>query len=270
MTTDDDPAVECRGLRVRYGAVEAVHDASFVVPRGSVFALLGPNGAGKTSVLRVLTTLVRPAGGHVRVLGHDPATASSTVRRLIGHVPQVLSADAWLSGRENLRLFADLHHVPWRSRTSRVDAVLELMGLATVGRELVSTYSGGMVRRLEIASALLGAPRLLLLDEPTLGLDPIARRAVWGHLDTIRREHGTTIVTTTHYLEEAEEHCGLVALMADGRVLTTGTPDDLAATLGQRGGRLEDVFVAMTGQSPEQRGGLRDVARVRRTARRLL
>jgi ABC-2 type transport system ATP-binding protein len=264
-----DTAIACHELEVSYGQAIAVRDATFTVPHGSVFGLLGPNGAGKTSVIRVLTTLMRPAGGRVRVLGLDPVRASSAVRRLIGYVPQVLSADQWLSGRENLRLFADLHHVPWRRRNQRVDELLELMGLASVGDDLLTTYSGGMIRRLEIATALLGAPNLLLLDEPTVGLDPIARRAVWGRLKQIRAEHATTILATTHYLEEAEEHCDLVAVMGDGVVLATGEPQALTARADGGVGRLEDVFVALTGDASEHRGGLRDVARVRRTARRL-
>lgn len=262
-------AIVSDGLVVRYGSVEAVHDATFAVRDGEIFGLLGPNGAGKTSVIRVLTTLIRPAAGRVRVLGCDVAQAPASVRQITGYVPQVLSADGWMSGRENLLMLADLHLVPWRSRRVRVDDVLELMGLGQVGDDLVMTYSGGMVRRLELAGALLSSPRLLLLDEPTLGLDPLARRVMWEHLRGIRDEHGTTILATTHYLEEAAEHCERVAVMGGGRVLAEGTPSDLQAGVGGDGGTLEDVFVAIGADHQEQRGGLREIARVRRTARRL-
>lgn len=184
-------------------------------------------------------------------------------------MPQALSADGALTGRENAILFARLHGVPRRQLRTRVGDLLELMGLAQVADELVRTYSGGMVRRLEIAMALLATPRVLLLDEPTLGLDPIARRGIWDHLHAVRRDTGMTIFTTTHYLEEAEEHCDRVAVMSGGRVLAAGSLDELRAVTGRAHGSLEDIFVAVAGELPEARGGLREVSRVRRTGRRL-
>lgn len=190
-------------LVVRYGDVVAVAGASLKVEAGEVFGLLGPNGAGKTSILRVLTTLMRPASGRAWILGHDVGVEAPTIRRLIGYVPQALSADGSLTGRENATLFARLHGLPSADRARRIDEMLELMDIAGAADRVVRTYSGGMVRRLEIGCALMHRPRLLLLDEPTIGLDPIARRAVWSHLGEMRAETGLTLVlvVTTHSME---------------------------------------------------------------------
>ena len=256
-------------LVLRYGKVDALRGASFSVEAGEVCGLLGPNGAGKTSVLRVLVGLRRPQSGRAWVLGHDVTVDPRSVRRLIGYVPQALSADGSLTGRENASLFARLYGLRGRSRRDRVDGVLTLMGLAGAADDLVRTYSGGMVRRLEIACALVGRPRVLLLDEPTLGLDPGARRRVWEHLHSQRYEAGTSVLVTTHYMEEAQEHCDRVAVMSAGRVLAEGTPAGLRSDLAAGSG-LEDVFLALTANGlGEQRGGFREVGRTRRTARRL-
>lgn len=265
----DAKAVVVEDLVVRYGGVEAVRRASFSVGAGEVFGLLGPNGAGKTSVLRVLVGLRRPQSGCAWVLGHDVAREPRTVRRVIGYVPQALSADGSLTGRENASLFAKLYGLPTRSRRDRIDNVLSLMGLAPAADALVQTYSGGMVRRLEIACALLSSPRVLRLDEPTLGLDPGARRGVWEHLHGQRAENGMSVLVTTHYMEEAQQHCGRVAVMSAGRVLAEGTPAELRA--GQDpDATLEDVFITLTGaRLSHDEGGLRELRRTRRTARRL-
>ena len=255
-------------LLVRYGDLEAVREASFSVEAGQVFGLLGPNGAGKTSIIRVLTTLLRPAAGRAWVLGHEVGDEPATVRRLIGYVPQALSADGSLTGRENANLFARLHGLSRPERQSRIAEALEAMGLSEAADRTVRTYSGGMVRRLEIACALLHRPRLLLLDEPTIGLDPVARRAVWRQLGELRQETGTTLLVTTHLMEEAEEHCQCVAVLSGGKVRAEGAPSQLRAQLGVSGGTLEDVFVALTA-SAQEGGDFRDVNRVRRTARRL-
>lgn len=263
-------SVVVEDLVVRYGEVEALRGASFSRRAGEVLGLLGPNGAGKTSVLRVLTTLLRPARGHAWILGHDVTREAATVRRLIGYVPQALSADGSLTGRENASLFARLYGLARGSRRGRVQEALDLMGLGPAADDVVRTYSGGMIRRLEIACALLSSPRVLLLDEPTLGLDPIARRAVWDHLEERRRETGMSLLVTTHYMEEADERCDRVAVMSSGQVLAEGTPAELRARSGQPGGTLEDVFVALTGTGlTESKGGLGEVTRVRRTARPL-
>jgi ABC-2 type transport system ATP-binding protein len=261
-------ALVAESLAVSYGEVKAVREASFSVEAGQVFGLLGPNGAGKTSIMRVLTTLVRPAGGRAWVLGHEVGAEPATVRRLIGYVPQALSADGSLTGRENGALFAQLHGLPRRERADRVQEILEVMDIADAADRPVRTYSGGMVRRLEIACALLHRPRLLLLDEPTLGLDPLARRTVWKHLAGIRAEHGTTLFVSTHLMEEAEEQCQRLAVLCAGRIRAEGSPAELLA-LGAQGGTLEDVFVELASEPSTGRGTLREIDRTRRTARRL-
>lgn len=256
-------------LVVRYGAVEAVRAAGFGVEAGEVFGLLGPNGAGKTSIMRVLTTLLRPAAGRAWILGHDVAAEAATVRRLIGYVPQALSADGSLTGRENASLFARLHGIPRARRRERVDQMLDLMDIAGAADRVVRSYSGGMVRRLEIACALLHEPRLLFLDEPTIGLDPVARRAVWRHLAELREATGLTMLVTTHLMEEAEEQCQRVAVMSAGLIRAEGSPGELRSALGAGGGTLEDVFVSLTTDAQAEGGDFRDIGRARRTARRL-
>lgn len=263
-------AVVADAVVVRYGDVEAVRGASFAVEAGEVFGLLGPNGAGKTSVLRVLTTLLRAAGGRGWVLGHEVGAEPAVVRRLIGYVPQAVSADGSLTGRENALLFARLYSLPRSERRARVDEVLDRMGLGDAAGRLARTYSGGMLRRLEIACGLLHRPRVLFLDEPTVGLDPAARRRLWGHLHELQQSSGTTLVVTTHAMEEAEEHCARVAVMAAGRVLAEGTLPELRAASGRPGGSLEAVFLGLVAEGGEdRRGGIREIARRRRTARRL-
>ena len=256
-------------LVVRYGEFVAVRGARFKVEAGVVFGLLGPNGAGKTSIMRVLTTLLRAASGRAWVLGHEVAAEAATVRQLIGYVPQALSADGSLTGRENAALFAQLHGVPRSERAGRIESMLELMDLGAAADRVVRSYSGGMVRRLEIACALLHRPRLLLLDEPTIGLDPVARRAVWRHLAQMREETGLSMLVTTHLMEEAEEQCQRVAVMSGGEIRAEGSPEELRASLGAQGGTLEDVFVQLTTDAPAEGGDLRDISRTRRTARRL-
>jgi len=257
-------------LVVAYGSVQAVRGASFSVAAGTVLGLLGPNGAGKTSILRVLTTLVAPAGGRAWILGHDVAREPAVVRRLIGYVPQSLSADGSLTGYENAALFAKLYGLPRRGRQARIHEVLAIMGIDDAGDQTVRSYSGGMIRRLEIACALLNSPRMLFLDEPTVGLDPAARRTVWRHLTQLRTDTDATLLVTTHSMEEAEEHCQRVVVMSAGEIRAEGTPAALRADLGRPGGTLEDVFVALTeSESQPTRGDLGDVRGRRRAARRL-
>jgi len=191
------------------------------------------------------------------------------VRRMIGYVPQQLSADGSLTGWENVMLFARLYDLPRRARKPAVSHALELMGLGDAKDRLVSTYSGGMVRRLELAQALINQPRLLVLDEPTIGLDPIARGEVWERVQTLRHEIGTTILMTTHYMEEAEQLCDRVALMNRGRISAIGSPSELKRALGPDA-TLEDVFRHFAGEHFEAEGGsFKDVRAVRRTARRV-
>jgi ABC-2 type transport system ATP-binding protein len=192
------------------------------------------------------------------------------VRRLIGYVPQLLSADGSLTGRENVELFARLFDVPRRERRGRVGEVLTAMGLDDAAGRLVRTYSGGMVRRLELAQALVNAPRLLVLDEPTVGLDPVARADVWEFIARLRETHAMTVLMTTHHMDEADLYCDRVALMHRGTIRATGTPADLKAALGDEA-TLDTVFRHYTGDTLDNadQGGIRDVRHARRTARRL-
>jgi ABC-2 type transport system ATP-binding protein len=264
-------AVVCSGLTYRFGQHTAVDHVDLRIEQGETFGLLGPNGAGKTTTIRMLTTLLRPMLGSVSVLGVDAATQPMRVRRMIGYVPQLLSADGTLTGRENVELFARLFDVPRRERRERVESALAAMGLTDAASRQAKTYSGGMVRRLELAQALVNSPRLLVLDEPTVGLDPIARTDVWEFIARLREAADMTVLMTTHYMDEADTYCDRVALMHAGSIRATGTPGLLKAMLGENA-TLDDVFRHYTGgtlDSDPDRGGIRDVRRARRTARRL-
>lgn len=256
---------EYRGRRV-------VDDLSIFVEQGEVVGLLGPNGAGKTTTIKMLITLLPPSAGEASVAGHDIRRDPRLVRRSIGYVPQLLSSDGALSARENLMTSARLYHLPMAERRARIDEALEFMGLESAADRLVRTFSGGMIRRLEIAQAMLHRPEVLFLDEPTVGLDPNARRAVWDHIRELRQAEGTTILLTTHYMDEAAELCGRVGFMHLGKLVALGTPAELSAQAGP-GKDLDDAFTHFTGselsETGEQGGQYRDVARTRRTARRL-
>ncbi|MEV1067212.1 ATP-binding cassette domain-containing protein [Streptomyces sp. NPDC050263] len=282
MTTDTAPdAVACTQLAYAFGDTRAVDGLELTVREGEVFGLLGPNGAGKTTAIRCITTLLPVPSGMVRVFGHDAAGDRMAVRRLLGYVPQQLSADAGLTGRENVALFARVFDVPRRERAARVGQALAAVDLTDAADRLAGTYSGGMVRRLELAQALVSAPRLLILDEPTIGLDPIARTSVWEHITAVREATGMTVLVTTHYMDEADQYCDRVALMHRGRIRALGTPVELRQGLGERRRAedaaateplptLEDVFREVAGSGlDEQAGGFRDVRSTRRTAQRV-
>jgi ABC-2 type transport system ATP-binding protein len=217
----------------------------------------------------MLTTLLPPTSGNARVAGFDIAHHAADVRRVIGYVPQMLSADAALSGYENLLIFAKLYDIPRAGRESRVRDALAFMGLTDAADKLVRDYSGGMIRRLEIAQSMLHRPRVLFLDEPTLGLDPLARKAVWEHIGQLRTDYGTTIFLTTHFMEEADSLCRRVAIMHLGQVAAIGAPAELKAALGGNDVTLDDVFVHYAGDMLDSGGGYRDTARTRRAAQRL-
>ncbi len=274
LSTENDP-VRTRGLRYAFGDHIAVDGLDLALRPGEVFGLLGPNGAGKTTTIRVITTLLPAPPGTVTVAGLDVARHRRQVRRLLGYVPQQLSADWSLTGRENVALFARLFDLPRRERAEAVGGVLDAMGLTEAADRTASTYSGGMVRRLELAQALVSAPRVLVLDEPTVGLDPVARSGVWDRIHEVRRETGMTVLVTTHAMEEAELHCDRVALLHRGRKRAEGTPAELTAALGRVGdgpATLDDVFRHHTGDTLSQagqEGRMRDVRSARRTARRV-
>ena len=263
-------AVHCVGLRHPFGETVAVDGIDLDVEAGTVFGLLGPNGAGKTTTIRMITTLLPAPPGAIGVFGVDVARHKLAVRRLIGYVPQQLSADGALTGRENVALFARLFDVPRARRRTAVDTALESVALSDVADRTASTYSGGMIRRLELAQALVSAPRLLVLDEPTNGLDPIGRASVWERINEVRAATGMTVLVTTHYMDEADAQCDRIALMHRGRIRAEGTPDELKATVGDDA-TLDDVFRATTGDALGAGTGerMRDVRSARRTARRL-
>jgi ABC-2 type transport system ATP-binding protein len=252
-----------------FGAVHAVEALGIRVEKGEVFGLLGPNGAGKTTTIKMLTTLLEPTSGAAFVCENDVVRRAVQVRRLIGYVPQLISADGTLTGYENLMVFARLYDLPERECRKRVRSALEFMGLEESADRLVRQYSGGMIRRLEIAQSMLHRPPVLFLDEPTVGLDPGARRLVWEHLDRLRSEHGTTILMSTHLMEEAESVCGRVAIMHRGRVVAVGTPAELKAAVGRKRASLDDVFIHFTGDQMDSGGSYRETTRTRRVVRRL-
>ncbi|TYP86722.1 ABC transporter ATP-binding protein [Blastococcus xanthinilyticus] len=231
-------AVQMQGLVKRYGGRAVLDGVDLEVGRGSVCALLGPNGAGKTTAVRILATLVRSDGGRAEVAGIDVARDPRAVRRRIGLIGQQPAVDDVLGARENLVLFARLHHLGRRAAQARADELLAQVGLAGTGGQPVRTFSGGMRRRLDIAAGLVLAPEVLFLDEPTTGLDPAGRRDVW---DAVRAlvAGGTTVLLTTQYLEEAEQLADDVCVLDGGRVVARGTPRELTAAVG--GDRLELV-----------------------------
>jgi len=265
---DPEVVIATAALTRRFEALVAVDRLDLEVRRGVIFGLLGPNGAGKTTTIKMLTTLLPPTSGSARVAGYDVAARPREVRRHIGYVPQLVSADGGLTGRENLTLSAKLYGIPRAERRERIGAALDFMGLAAAADQLVRTYSGGMIRRLELAQAMLHQPAVLFLDEPTVGLDPLARRAVWERLEELRSRRGTAILLTTHDMEEADTLCDELGIMHQGRVAALGTPEELKGRIGPEA-TLDDVFAHIAGGTIEAGGSYRDVRRTRSTARRL-
>ena len=266
------PAIDCRHVSHRYGDFTAVDDLTLTVEVGETMGLLGPNGAGKTTLVRVLTTLTPVQQGRVRIFGLDAGRDTMDVRHNLGYVPQQLSIEPALTGRQNVELFARLYDVPRRQRRDRVDGALEAMHLLDVAEKPAKAYSGGMVRRLELAQALVNRPSLLILDEPTVGLDPIARDSVWTQVARMQQDYGMTVLLTTHYMEEADVLCDRVALMHRGVLQTVGTPTELKTGLGPSA-TLEDVFRHYAGSdlSGDEDDGqsLQQVRATRRTVRRV-
>lgn len=263
-----DLAVETMGLTRRFGDLVAVDHVDLVVPRGSTFGLLGRNGAGKTTMIKMLITLLPPSEGVARVAGYDVHRRPQQVRRRIGYVPQLVSADGSLTAWENLLVFARLYHIPRAERHRRMEQALEFMGLTDSAHRLVREFSGGMIRRLEIIQSMLHGPEVLFLDEPTIGLDPAARREIWQGLQDLCDRTGTALFITTHDMEEAETLCDRVAIMRQGRVIREGAPIQLRADVGPHA-TLEDAFIAAAGPAVSQEGGFGDTTRTRDLARRL-
>jgi len=266
------PAIETIQLTRRYDSLVAVDHLEFSAQAGSIFGLLGPNGAGKSTLIKMLTTLLPPSSGTAMVAGFDIVQRPADVRRNIGYVSQMLSADGDLTGYENLLISAKLYGIRGAERERRIREAFEFMDLTESAGKRVKQYSGGMIRRLEIAQSMLHRPEVLFLDEPTIGLDPVAKRSVWDRIRELRRGFGTTILMTTHDMEEADGLCDTVAILHQGHIASLGTPAALKSQAGPDA-TLNDVFILSTGASidgnGEEGGAFRDVARTRRTARRL-
>lgn len=225
-------AVEAHGLRKVFGEIVAVDNVSFTVGKGEIFGFLGPNGAGKTTTINMLTTLIRPTAGSARVWGYDVVNEPDRVREVIGLAPQELTVDDELTGYENMMLHAALYHVPKEEARKRVKEILELLELERFANKKVESYSGGMKKRLEIGCSLIHEPKVLFLDEPTLGLDVQTRAAIWNYIRTLVEEKGVTIFMTTHYMDEADNLCNRVAIIDYGRIKAIDTPSRLKSSIG--------------------------------------
>jgi ABC-2 type transport system ATP-binding protein len=227
-----EQAIEARDLVRRFGTIDAVRGVSFAVAQGETFGFLGPNGAGKSTTISMLCTLLNPTSGVATVAGYDVVAQRAEVRKRIGLVFQDTTLDDYLTAQENLRFHAELYGVPRSQTGPRIDDVLQMVGLVDRRDSVVRTFSGGMKRRLEIARGLLHSPRVLFLDEPTVGLDPQTRAHIWGYIDELRTREAITIFLTTHYMDEAE-HCDRIAIIDEGRIVVEDSPARLKARVGQ-------------------------------------
>jgi ABC-2 type transport system ATP-binding protein len=247
------PAIEINGLTRRFGSLVAVDHIELIIPQGEIFGLLGANGAGKTTLIKMLTTLLPPSSGAAEVGGFEVVSAPAEVRRRIGYVPQMVSADGALTALENLQLSAKLYGLPRAERETRIPEVIDFMGLAKAERRLVKTYSGGMIRKLELAQAMLHRPQVLFL---------------WDRLLDLRVHYNITVLITTHDMEEAEILCDELAIMHGGHIAVVGKPAELRVQLGPSA-TLSDVFAHYAGESMSESGNLAGTAQARSTARRL-
>src|SRR3954471_6005369 len=239
--------IKVSNLTKKFGDVPAVDDMSFDVAAGEIFAFLGPNGAGKTTTIKMLTTLLRPTGGRMEIDGLDPAKQSNEVRKRFGIVFQDPSLDQELTAFENMDLHGVLYHVPRRVRHERTEMLLKLFELWDRRKDYVKKFSGGMKRRLEIARGFLHTPKILFLDEPTLGLDPQSRNQLWTHVKNLNNTEKVTVFLTTHYMDEAERVAHRIAVIDHGRIVAQGSPQELKQQTGTDS--LEKAFLALTGSS---------------------
>ena len=237
--------IRVRNLTRKFGEFTAVDDISFDVAAGEIFAFLGPNGAGKTTTIKMLTTLMQPTSGNVEVDGLDPQQQQNEVRKRFGIVFQDPSLDQELTAFENLELHGVLYHVPRKLRRERAEILLKTFELWERRDAIVKTFSGGMKRRLEIARGFLHTPRILFLDEPTLGLDPQSRNQLWTQVRELNQSDGTTVFLTTHYMDEADRVAQRIAVIDHGRIVATGSPRELKDQTGKES--LEEAFLALTG-----------------------
>jgi ABC-2 type transport system ATP-binding protein len=227
------PAIQVDRLTKVYGGrFKAVDEISFAVEEGEIFGLLGPNGAGKTTTIRVITTMTKPTSGSVSVIGTDVLKHPAEVRQVLGYVPQAVSVDGDLSASENLLIFSKLFYVSKKDREDRIKFAIDYMGLSERADDLVKHFSGGMMRRLEIAQALVNRPRIMILDEPSIGLDPGSKRQMWKYIKELNSEFQTTVLITTHDMVEADELCDRVAIMHSGKISVIGDPAELKRSVG--------------------------------------
>jgi ABC-2 type transport system ATP-binding protein len=262
--------IEVEHLVKSFGDIQAVRDISFNVDQGEIFAFLGPNGAGKTTTIKMLTTLLRPTSGRIAIDGMDPATHQHEVRKRFGIVFQDPSTDDELTAWENMDLHGALYGVPRRLRAERTQDLLQLFELWERRGDPLKQFSGGMKRRLEIARALLHTPRIIFLDEPTLGLDPQTRNQLWAQVKKLNESERVTVFLTTHYMEEAERVAGRIAIIDHGRIVAQGTPGELKTQTSAD--TLEQAFLALTGstireESADQFAQMRSMAKIWRKNR---
>jgi ABC-2 type transport system ATP-binding protein len=225
-------AIEVQGLvKIYDNTVRALDGVDLKVKTGDVFALLGPNGAGKTTLIRIFTTQLKPAAGTASIFGMDVVKQDAEIRKVMSYVPQEMSVWTDISGYENLQIYAKIYGLPSGQRKRSIQESLESMGMSDAAHGLVRTYSGGMVRRLEVACALLIKPKILFLDEPTIGLDPAARKAVWEKIVSFKKEIGTTVFFNTHYMDEADLYSDAIAIIDRGKIVTSGTAEELKGSI---------------------------------------
>ena len=239
--------IRVENLAKKYGDFTAVDTISFHVAQGEIFAFLGPNGAGKTTTIKMLTTLLRPTGGTVEIDGLDPIRNSNEVRKRFGIVFQDPSLDGDMTGAENMEIHGVFYHVPRKLRLERTELLLRLFELWDRRNDQVKLFSGGMKRRLEIARGLLHTPKILFLDEPTLGLDPQTRNQLWTHVKHLNQTEGVTVFLTTHYMDEADRVAQRIAIIDHGKIVAQGTPQELKQQTGKES--LEDAFLSLTGST---------------------
>ena len=239
--------IKVENLSKKFGEVSAVDDISFEVDKGEIFAFLGPNGAGKTTTIKMLTTLLKPTSGRIEIDGLDPTTRSHEVRQRFGIVFQDPSLDQELTAIENMELHGILYHVPRKVRHERTEMLLKLFELWDRRESYVKEFSGGMKRRLEIARGFLHTPKILFLDEPTLGLDPQSRNQLWTHVKNLNKTEGVTVFLTTHYMDEAERVAERLAVIDHGKIVAQGSPQELKEQTGTDS--LEGAFLTLTGSS---------------------
>ena len=259
--------IEVHNLVKKFKDFTAVDDISFAVPQGQIFGFLGPNGAGKTTTIKMLTTLLHPDSGTILLNGNDPTQNPDAVRKSFGIVFQDPSLDEELTAYENMELHGVLYAVPKETRRERIKQLLDIVELWDRKDSFVKQFSGGMKRRLEIARGLLHYPKILFLDEPTIGLDPQTRNHIWEHIKKLNASEGITIFFTTHYMEEVERVAQDVAVIDHGKIIATGSPDQLKERT--KTATLEDAFLALTGREmrEEEAGGLDQLRNMRRAFR---